>query len=76
MVLSEDASAERHTPVSVVGGTTATALGLRSKDGSEEVNIRQWTEDVDFRGTAALWPLGESQAELGGGEDRRELGAT
>lgn len=77
MVLSEeDAAAERHTPVSVVSGTTAAALGLRSKDGSEEVNIRQWTQDVDFRGTAAVWPLGESQTELGGVEDGRERGAT
>lgn len=46
-----------------------------SKDGSEEVNRRQWTQHMDFRGIAAMWTLGERWAGLGGIGDCRGVGS-
>lgn len=58
MVLREgDTAADRCPSLSVVSGTTATTLGSKSKDESDGVNIKQWIQDMDFRETAAVWPL-------------------
>ena len=49
---------------------------VRSKDVSGGVDIRQWTQDVDFRGKAALWSLrGREGAKLGGSEESGEVEA-
>lgn len=60
MVLREgDAAVDRYTSFSVESRTTATTPGSKSKDESDGGNIRQWTQDTDFRETAAVWPLSE-----------------
>lgn len=50
--------------------------GVRSKDVSDGMNVRRWTQDVDFRGKAALWSLrGRERAKLGGSEESGEVEA-
>lgn len=69
------AAADRYTAFSVVSGTTATTLGSKSKEESDGVNIRQWTQDMDFRQQLYGHSEGERQAELGAVEGHREVRA-